>query len=140
MLSLSFPSLPLSPFPSSSLCLHVYVRMHIRVCMCTTSHRKTATLFFDGFRNAAYSPNNWFLFIDPWVRTNHSESKLSPSWNRRKNVAIFRWLAGCTRRCVCACVRACVHACVRACVRACVCVCARAYLHNWKVFIKMKQV
>jgi len=32
---------------------------------CIIGHRKVATLFSDGFWNAACSPSDWFLFIDP---------------------------------------------------------------------------
>ena len=45
--------------------------------------------FFDWFQNAAYSPSDWFLFVDPWIRTNRSVNKVRFETHRKKELWPF---------------------------------------------------
>jgi len=61
--------------------LQPYFFLQIR-CLHVHSVRKVGTFFFE-FQNAACSPNDW-IFIDPWVRINYSESMLRSETHRKK--------------------------------------------------------
>jgi len=58
--------------------LRSYFFCRFRRCLCVQPvSMKVAILFFRWVSvHAACSPSDWFLFINPWVRINHLESKL----------------------------------------------------------------
>jgi len=60
--------------------------------VCTESHAPVTErlLFFDRFRNAACSPNDWSLFTDPQIKTNRLMSRLHSETHKKKV-----WLAVC---------------------------------------------
>ena len=62
---------------------------NIRSVLC----KKLQHLFFAEFRNAACSPNDWFLFMNPQMKTNHSVSSCIPISIEKKVLKLFcDWL------------------------------------------------